>query len=196
VLDLTSPEHLRRVASLPIADARDVYVAKTYAYVSAGAQGLVIVDVTRPEAPVQYAVFDAGGRIRDLCQTKVASTNDSVFAYLADGERSLHVVKLIAPNDGGHSAYGFSPAPKPEWIATYRTNSRAVAVSKGLDRDRAVDEAGNQIAVFGRIGGRPMNLEEMRRLYLRDGEPYFVDDETGEVRSAESTTSPSGTAQR
>ena len=61
---------------------------------------------------------------------------------------------------------------------------RARAVSEGLDRDRAVDESGNQMAVFGRIGGRPMNREEMRRLYLKDGEPWFVDDEEGAARAA------------
>ena len=49
-------------------------------------------------------------------------------------------------------------------------------MSKGLDRDRAVDESGNQIAVFGRRGARPFTLEEMRRLYLRDGKVWTVTD--------------------
>jgi hypothetical protein len=54
----------------------------------------------------------------------------------------------------------------------------ALALSKGLDRDRAVDETGHQIAVFGRIGSRPFNLKEMQQLYLDDkGEPWFVTDE-------------------
>jgi hypothetical protein len=49
-------------------------------------------------------------------------------------------------------------------------------LSRGLERDRAVDESGNQIAVFGRIGSRPFNLDEMRKLYLRpDGKPWAVD---------------------
>src|ERR1700676_827631 len=38
-------------ASLPFADARNIYVARTYTYIAGGAQGLVIVDVTRPEHP-------------------------------------------------------------------------------------------------------------------------------------------------
>ena len=42
----------------------------------------------------------------------------------------------------------------------------ALALAEGVDRDRAIDEAGNQIAVFGRIGARPLNLEEQQRLYL------------------------------
>jgi hypothetical protein len=41
-------------------------------------------------------------------------------------------------------------------------------------RDRAVDESGNQLAVFGRRAARPLNGEEQRRLYIRDGQLYTV----------------------
>jgi len=50
----------------------------------------------------------------------------------------------------------------------------ALIVSKGVDRDRAVDEDGNQLSVFGRRGARPFNHEEAARLYLRNGELYTV----------------------
>jgi len=31
--------------------------------------------------------------------------------------------------------------------------------------------------VFGRLGSRPFNLEEMQKLYLNDaGKPWYVDD--------------------
>jgi hypothetical protein len=43
-----------------------------------------------------------------------------------------------------------------------------MSISKPLDRDRAVDETGHQVSIFGRIGSRPFNLEEMRKMYLRD----------------------------
>jgi hypothetical protein len=59
-------------------------------------------------------------------------------------------------------------------IARYKTRAPALAVSKGTDRDRAVDESGNQIAVFGRRGARPFTLEEMQHMYLRAGELYTV----------------------
>jgi hypothetical protein len=62
-------------------------------------------------------------------------------------------------------------------IATYETKGPAVALSKGLDRDRAVDESGNQISVFGRRGARPLNADEMKRLYMRDGKMYTVTNE-------------------
>ena len=48
-------------------------------------------------------------------------------------------------------------------------------MSKGLDRDRAVDETGGQMAVFGRIGSRPFTLPEQQELYLdKDGKPWYV----------------------
>jgi len=51
-------------------------------------------------------------------------------------------------------------------------------LSKGLDRDRAVDETGGQIAVFGRIGARPFTWDEMKRFYLKpDGSVYTVTDD-------------------
>jgi hypothetical protein len=45
-----------------------------------------------------------------------------------------------------------------------------------LDRDRAVDESGNQLAVFDRLGARPFTLQEMQKLYLRDSKVYTVVD--------------------
>jgi hypothetical protein len=52
-----------------------------------------------------------------------------------------------------------------------------VAVSRGLDRDRVVDETGNQTVVFGRRGSRPFNLVEMQKLLRHaDGTPYTVED--------------------
>jgi hypothetical protein len=66
----------------------------------------------------------------------------------------------------------------PELIAWVRTSSRALALSKGLDRDRGVDETGGQIAIFGRRGSRPFTRAEMERLFLNSrGVPYMVSDE-------------------
>jgi hypothetical protein len=86
------------------------------------------------------------------------------------------VVQLFSPQATPKFA-GFSPKPVPKLIATYRTKGPALAISRGIDRDRAVDETGNQLAVFGRRGSRPLNRQEMQRLYLRNGEPYVVSDE-------------------
>ncbi|MGH7163442.1 MAG: LVIVD repeat-containing protein, partial [Planctomycetota bacterium] len=169
------PAREARVASrVPIADARQVYVARTYAYVAAGKEGLVIVDVTRPEAMRRVATFDADGSIDDCNDVKVGITYTSLFAYLADGENGLRVVQLTSP-ETVPGAFGFSPPPSPRLIATHRTKGRALSISRGLDRDRAVDESGNQLAVFNRLGSRPFTFAEMARLYrLPDGKLFSV----------------------
>jgi hypothetical protein len=162
--------------TVALADARKVHVARTYAYVAAGADGLVIVDVENPEQPRLVQAFTADGRLRDARDVAVGSTNASLFAYVADAKTGLNVIQLTAP-DSQPRFYGFSPEPQPQWIAGYRTPDPALALSKGLERDRAVDENGGQVAVFGRIGSRPFTLDEMKRLYLdRSGAPWRVQD--------------------
>jgi len=51
-----------------------------------------------------------------------------------------------------------------------------------------VDESGNQLAVFGRRGARPLNREEAQRLYLRKGKLYTVTDERVERLQAQATS--------
>jgi hypothetical protein len=86
------------------------------------------------------------------------------------------VVQLTSPETPGNT--GFSPRPTPRLVATYKLphGVEVISVGRGLDRDRAVDESGNQIGVFGRIGARPLNAEEQRRLYLRNGRVWTVSD--------------------
>jgi hypothetical protein len=176
VVDVTAPGRPRIAARLPEAGrVASVHVARTYAYLAAGGRGVVIVDVERPEAPFVDQVFDAEGRLADTRDVKVGATNASLFAYVADGGNGLAVLQLTSP-ETVPGYLGFSPRPAPRLIAWKRTHGEAVALSKGLDRDRAVDESGNQVAVFNRIGARPFTQEEMRRLYLRDGELYTVPD--------------------
>ena len=176
ILDIADLKRPVVKATAKIPDVRDVYVARTYAYVAAGKQGLGIVDVERPERPGAPRFFDAGGVINDAYAVKIGMTNASLFAYVADGRNGLRVLQMTAPNRT-EGLWGFSPEPQPELIATYKTKGAAMALSKGLDRDRAVDESGNQLAVFGRLGARPMRLEEMQRLYMRDGRLYTVTNE-------------------
>ena len=37
-----------------------------------------------------------------------------------------------------------------------------------------MEESGNQLSVFGRRGARPFNLQEMQRMYMRNGALYTV----------------------
>ncbi|MFZ5718337.1 MAG: hypothetical protein ACOY5Y_02605 [Pseudomonadota bacterium] len=179
VLDVTKLDQPKVVegAIVPLVDARRVYIARTYAYVAAKQDGLVIVDVTRPEQPKIYEKFTAGGTLNDAEDVIVASTNASAFAYVADGRNGLKVLQLTSPSSQPNF-YGFSPKPKPELIAWAKTPSPALALSKGLDRDRAVDETGYQMAIFGRLGSRPFNRPEMERFFTdRWGRPYRVTDD-------------------
>ena len=178
VIDVTSHEKPRLLPnSVPLQDARKLYLARTYAYVAGGQQGLAIIDIEKPEEPKLYQVFNADGKLNDAQDVIVGSTNASLFAYVADGKNGLKVLQLTAP-DTQPRFYGFSPEPKPYLIAWRQTKSPALAMSKGLDRDRAVDETGHQIAVFGRIGSRPFNAKEMEKIYLQsDAKVWSVSDQ-------------------
>ena len=126
------------------------------------------------------------GAMNDAEDVVVASTNASLFAYVADGKNGMKVIQLTSPSSQPNF-YGFSPAPMPEMIAWAKTPSPALALSKGLDRDRAVDETGHQIAVFGRLGSRPFTRPEMEMFFrTRAGNPYYVTDsfERGATRQS------------
>jgi hypothetical protein len=175
VTDLSQPKPVAN-ALVPFEDARNVYVARTYAYVSAGKQGLAIVDVEKPDAPELDQLFTAEGQLDDVNDVKIGMVAASAFAFVADGKNGLRVLQILSPWDDPAHFSGFSPRPTPKLIATAHTRGPALAISKGIDRDRAVDESGNQLAVFGRRGARPLNRSEMRSLYVhpRTGEPYSV----------------------
>ncbi len=178
VFDVTSLAEPRAVrgAVVPFKDARNVYLARTYAYVAAGHDGLGIVNIGTPEKPRLDQMFNAGGKIGDTNDVKVGMTNASLFAYVADGHNGLQVVQLFSP-ESNPNHYGFSPKPTPSLIASYPIHGGALMISEGIDRDRAADESGHQLAVFGRRGARPFNAAEAGKLYLRDGKLYTVTDE-------------------
>ena len=85
VFDVTDLERPRYVTSLRLADVHNVYLARTYAYVAAGAQGLVIVDITNPEKPFIDQIYNAGGCLNQVHDVKLGITYVSEFAYIADG---------------------------------------------------------------------------------------------------------------
>jgi len=134
----------------------------------------LIVDISKPKALRLQQRFTADGRIRSANDVQIGITNASLFAYIADGSNGLRIVQLTAP-ERSPRIFGWSPAPDPQLIATGRTKGTARSISRGLDRDRAVDESGNQLAVFSRVGARPFNFEEMLRFYrLPTGELFEV----------------------
>lgn len=176
ILDITNPEQPQPVSALPMAEAYKIYPARTYAYVAAGHQGLVILDIEKPEEPRIDQIFNAGGEINDCRDVKLGITYTSQFAYLADGHNGLKVVQLTSTDTPGYQ--GFSPRPTPILVASKKMpkSGHALAIAEGMDRDRAVDESGNQIAVFGRVGARPLSLEDQRKMYLHDDQIWKVSD--------------------
>jgi hypothetical protein len=177
VLNVTDLAHPQLVSGLELAEANSIYLARTYAYVAAGTQGLVILDIEKPEQPHIDQIYNADGCINDLHDVKLGITYVSEFAYLADGRNGLRVVQLTSPDTPGND--GFSPRPTPNLIATYKLKhgGHALTIAKGLDRDRAVDESGYQIGVFGRVGARPLSFDEQRRIYWRNGKVWKVSDD-------------------
>jgi hypothetical protein len=190
VVDITEPTKPRLVpgAMVPLAHAGRLYAARTYLYVANGPEGLAIVDIENPEKPKLDQMFNADGALNDTRAVQSGSVNASMFALVADGKNGLRVVQMISP-DTVPGYMGFSPRPNPKLIATFPTKGEAVAVSRGLDRDRVVDETGNQTVVFGRRGSRPFHVDEMESFYRhyagiypdeanapRTGELYRVED--------------------
>ena len=144
-----------------LADARDVYVARTYAYVANGKEGVAIIDVEQPEKPKLDRTFTADGLLNDTHQVKVAMTNASLFAYVADGRNGLRVLQLTSPETMPNYA-GFS-RDRNEMIATFKTKGEAwlspTAGSRpGGGRERKPG------SVFGRRGARPFNSDELGRI--------------------------------
>ncbi|MFM7591949.1 MAG: LVIVD repeat-containing protein, partial [Isosphaeraceae bacterium] len=177
VLDITNPQVPVPVSVVHLKEAYKVYPARTYAYVAAGHEGLVILDIEKPEQPVIDQVFNAGGQINDVRDVKLGITYTSQFAYLADGHNGLRVVQLTSTDTPGYQ--GFSPRPTPVLVASKKMpkNGHALAIAEGIDRDRAVDESGNQIAVFGRVGARPLSLADQQKMYIHNGMLWQVSDD-------------------
>jgi hypothetical protein len=194
VFDITKLTAAKEVAKLALADCRDIYISRTIAYVAGGSAGLHIVDVEHPERPQLVETFNAGGELNDVRAVRTGMTNASMFAYVANGERGLAVLQLTSPDDESRDYMGFAPRPQPRLVARHKTAGPAVAISEGLDRDRAVDEAGNQLAVFGRKGARPFTKPEMERLYLKDGQTYYVTNR-GDPANATAPAAGTGTGE-
>ncbi len=183
VLDTSVLAHPHVVHEVELEDAHGIYVARTYAYVAAGKNGLAILDIKSPTEARIDQVYDGGGCINDAHDVKLGITNVSQFAYIADGKNGLRVVQLTSPEVPGND--GFSPRPMPFLVATYKLpkDGHALAISRGMDRDRAVDESGNQIAVFGRVGARPLSSDEASKMYRRpDGAIWTTSDDIYDER--------------
>ncbi len=95
-LDVTDLAHPRIMpgAAVKLDDARNVTVSRTYAYVSAGKNGIALVNVTQPEHPRLDQMFTAGGALNDVNDVKIGAVDASVFAYVADGRNGLRILQV------------------------------------------------------------------------------------------------------
>jgi hypothetical protein len=181
VINLEDPKKPKLVpgAFVALGHAHKLYVARTYVYVANGPEGLAIINIEKPTKPGLHRMFNADGALNDTHSVQIGSIAASMYALIADGKNGLRVLQMISP-DTVDGAAGFSPDPAPRLIATYPTHTPMLAVSRGLDRDRVVDETGKQTVVFGRRGAKPFNVADMARfLKHSDGTPFRVEDVTG-----------------
>jgi len=197
VLDVTHLDHPRLLPNINVQfeDARNITVSRTYAYIAAGKDGMAIVNIEQPDQPRLERMYttegelkDKNDRLKDTWDIKIGMVSSSQFALVADGKYGFKVVQLFSPKTS-KGFYGFAPVPNPKLVAKFRTRGPALAVSRGVDRDRAVDESGNQLSVFGRRGSRPFKLDEMQEMFLctkamrdkqlcSEGELYTVTNDT------------------
>ena len=114
------------------------------------------MDVEKPEAPKLDQMFNADGQLNDVNDVKIGMVAASAFAFVADGKNGLRVLEIVSPWDDRCAFFRVQPTARCQSLSRRRApRTPALAISKGIDRDRAVDESGNQLAVFGRRGARP-----------------------------------------
>ena len=186
MVDVTLPEKPRaasRARACRSPTRARVYVARTYAYV-AGGQGGPRHRRRRDARSSRACItkFTADGKLDDARDVIVASTNASLFAYVADGKNGLKVVQLTSP-DTQPRFYGFSPEPRPQLDRLARDRLARARARQGprprprRRRDRRPDR-----------GLRPHRLAAVhaggaaKRFYLRAGRNGLDGERTEESR--------------
>ena len=140
VLDITNPTRPLPVPErvVRLNHAQRLYVARTYAYVANGPEGLAIIDIENPERPRLDQMFNAGGALNDTRAVQIGSVNASMFALVADGHNGLRVVQLISP-DTVPGPHGLQPAAESEAdrdLSHARRGDRRLARPRSRPRGR------------------------------------------------------------
>ncbi len=158
VFDITDPANPRPVSKIEVHDVHNMYLGRTYAYLAAGKNGLVILDIENPEVPKIDQVFTANGSINDLHDVKLAITYNSEFAYLADGKNGMRIVQLTLAGDPGQRRLHRASAPRTNrhlqdsavWRGGGDQQGSGPRPSRGRERQSA---SASSVSV----GGRPFN---------------------------------------
>src|SRR5205085_4170530 len=100
VVDLTEPTRPVPIprATLRVNHAGRLYVARTYAYVANGPEGLASIDLENPERPHLDQMFNAGGAWNDTRAVQIGSGRASEVEQVGHGKNGLRVVQLISPD--------------------------------------------------------------------------------------------------
>lgn len=160
-------------STVRLRNAQRLYLARTFAYVANGSEGLAIVDIEHPTRPKLYMMYNAGGKLNDTRAIQVGNVASSTYGIVADGKNGLRVLSLMTPDTvPGHM--GFTPPPSPRLLGTFEIHGgEALCVHRGVDRDRVMDETGGQTLVFGRRGSRPFTIAETQ-MFLRHHADTFT----------------------
>jgi len=104
--------------------------------------------------------------MNDVNDVKVGMKAGSAFAFVSDGNKGMRVLQIVSPCDDRVHFLRIQPATETEVGRDQGDDGPALTISKATDRNRAVDNSGNQLAVFGRRGARPSNRTEIEGFYL------------------------------
>ena len=134
-------------------------------------QGLVIVDIERPEAPKLDQVFDAGGASRHARREGRHDQRQPVRLHRRRAQRPAGRAAVLAGTTRTLWVQPEADAVARRDLPDRRPGAGGLRGHRSRSRGGRV---GNQLAVFGRRGARPLNRDEQQRLYLRDGRLYTV----------------------
>src|SRR5207244_10840602 len=100
IVDLTEPTRPIPIprGTIRLNHAERLYVARTYAYIANGPEGLAIVDIENPERPHLAQMFNAGGALNATRAGQIGRVTPSSFALRAEAGNGLRVVQLISPD--------------------------------------------------------------------------------------------------
>ncbi|MBI2939849.1 MAG: hypothetical protein HYY04_05365 [Chloroflexi bacterium] len=136
IVDVSNPASPVVAGSHDIGDAWGVAVAGPYAYVAAGSEGLLIVDVADPTRPTRIGSYRTQGYAQGV-------TVVGTFVYLAASESGLRILDVADPT-------------RPAEVGYYDTPGRARSVAiAGSDVYVADGEGGVVILRFAGAGAGP-----------------------------------------
>ncbi len=189
---------------LPIDDtANNVDIAGDYAYVATN-NGLVVIDISQPDGPIQVANYLIGAVVNDV---KVRGD----YAYLAASNAGLVMVDvsvpaapflaarqaidgdaqdvvlhrnyaLLAMGDSGIAVVDIANPEIPQWIVTTSTQGTAQGIGVSPEGDLAVVAmGGNGLEIFDlTLIDNPLSIStlaggDVRDVYVDNGHAYLAD---------------------